>query len=118
MANKLKGEAEFSDEGADYLVRIDSGVLIAAEDLTGIGLIDLVGSVGSRLGALAAILQLGVANGSGQKLSRADALDLLMQNDAARLATLKALERALPDAGEEGEENPPVAARRGTGKKA
>lgn len=118
MANRLKGEAEFTDGDNDYRIVMDAEALLQVEDRTGFGLLDLNAGL-TRLGVLAALLIAGVMRGSGQELSRAEAAEMLMVNPAARDAVMLALERALPDQKEGADKSdPPKAARKGgTGKR-
>lgn len=121
MANRLRGEASFVDAGRTLVMVLDSEALLQVEDLTGIGLFELDRGL-KRLGVLAALLMAGVKSGCEISLSRSEAADLLLANDAAREAVMTALERALPDSeapSGSAEKNPTKAARNkaGTGKK-
>jgi len=114
MANRLKGEASFRDGEEEFLIRITSAALLETEDRTGVGMLELMAQLDSKLGLIAVLLQMGVLHGSGQDLDRAEALDLIMLNPDARPALFRALEGALPAGGDD--PNPPRAAGSGTGK--
>lgn len=101
MANRLKGEAAFEHDGKTLTVCINTNVLLKAEDEIGVGLEDLVGGLG-RMGWLATLfrhaLHEAVDEAAGALISRKEAAEILMLNDASRDALMRAFNAAMPKA--------------------
>lgn len=116
MANRLKGEASFSDEEfGDLTLRFDAEAILAIEDELGIGLMEL-GSAGKSMGLAASVLLIALrGNHPDLEMERADAAEMLMVNPAAQEAFKLAMERMQPKAqpgnGQQGKSRP----KRGTG---
>ena len=117
MANQLRGEASFLNDGETLTIVFDAEAFLQVEDAVGIGLFRLVGEGLSSLKVLAELLIAGLARGGGPVLTREEAATIVLMNDQASPAVIAALERALPQKKEDAE-NPPQAVRKvGTGKK-
>lgn len=98
MANRMKGEATFAHEGAEHTLVINMDVLLQAEDETGVGILEVVGS--SRMGWLGSLLRHALHAGGGKLLPRGEAAELIMKSDTARDALKTAFNAAMPQADE------------------
>lgn len=94
MANRMKGEASFTHDGKVRTVRVTMDMLLRAEDETGVGLLDLM--MTTRVGFIATLLRLGLAEAGEDEMSRADAAELLVLVPGAREAVRQALNAAMP----------------------
>jgi len=115
MANRLRGEASFVHEGATLTLLFDAEALLQVEDVTGFGLLALTEGL-TRMRVVATMLSVGLARGSNQVISVPDAVEILATNADARDAVIEALNRALPEAPENGARPPKAAGKRGAGK--
>lgn len=95
MANRMKGEATFEHDGETRTVRITMEAMLAAEDETGAGLLELVNS--QRVGWLASLLRHSLAAAGEPLITRSDAAEMLIAGTAAREAVMAAMVAALPD---------------------
>lgn len=97
MANRLKGEASFAVDGEEYTLSITAGVLLNVEDETGVGMLGLTSSLLS-LRVVGSLLRHGIAAGSGQAVTLADAVEMLCTDTAVHDAVIAALNNATPKA--------------------
>lgn len=113
----MRGEAEFEHGGETLKIAFDVSTLMAVEAETGIGFMALQAHWGeARLQA--SMLRFGLAKGCGVDLPYAQACELWLMNDAAKVAVLEAFNGFLPEPkkAEDGDsENPPAAAQSGAG---
>lgn len=115
MALKLKGEASFTHDGEELVIAIDISTMIAVEQETGIPLLASHNGIVS-IGYCASILRFGLFKGCERKVSRDEAAELLLLNDHAHAAVIRAFEGFLPKPKpKEDVENPPKAETNGTG---
>jgi hypothetical protein len=86
--------------GQERTVQIDIGALLAAEDETGVGMVELATT--QRVGFLASLLRHGLAAAGEPLITRDEAAELLLTGQDVRVAILTAFEAAMPKASVEG----------------
>ena len=117
MANQLRGEASFINDGETLTIVFDVEAFLQAEDATGIGLLIMASDGLLSLKVLSELLIAGLASGKGPVLTRKEAAAIVLTNKLVLPAIIAALKLALPQQQEDAE-NPPQAVRKvGTGKK-
>jgi len=110
MAVKLKGEASFSHDGEELKIAVNVAVMMEAEAETGIGLLGMHNGI-LNLRLTASLLRHGLQAGGGKVIDLAEAAEILMTNEDAHAAVIRAFEGFLPEPKKDGEgENPPKAA--------
>lgn len=95
MGLAMKGQATFLDaDGQEHTVQIDIAALLAAEDETGAGLVELAQT--QRMGWLASLLRHGLASAGEVLLTREAAAEMILTGTDVRRAILAAFEGAMP----------------------
>lgn len=114
----MRGEADFQHGDDTLKLAFDVTTLMMVEAETGIGFMALQNHWG-ELRLQASLLRHGLAKGSSDlTLSYAEAAELWLVSDAAKVAVLEAFNGFLPTAKEGSDAgNPPQAAGNGAGKK-
>ncbi|MDP3550609.1 MAG: hypothetical protein Q8R81_09450 [Novosphingobium sp.] len=97
MAIRMKGEASFTHDGAELKLAFDVTTLMAVEAETGIGFMQLQNHWG-EVRLQGSLLRYGLAKGSNMEVPYAEACELWLLNDAAKVAVLEAFNGFLPEA--------------------
>lgn len=120
MANRLRGEARFTENGREYTLLFDAEAFLEIEDRTGESVFMLLadGDANIKLGTMATVLQAGLRRHHAE-IDRAEAADILLAVPEAQEAMLTALQAAMPAQADAGNRprRPARAAKGGTGKK-